>query len=127
MDSLASSTGTHGQLFLKVGCTVENQYRCPENLILAIRKAHIVDYSISFLPVPIYPSADSSIAGLLMASFKYVGTDFERDMKQMAENEQVRRWWKITDNMQKSLIHGATGSADGPWWLDVDEKFRFDE
>lgn len=62
-----------------------------------------------------------------MASFKYVGTDIERDMKQMAENEHVQRWWKITDNMQKSLIQGATGSADGPWWLDVDEKSRFDE
>ncbi|KAG9010320.1 hypothetical protein FRB94_010670 [Tulasnella sp. JGI-2019a] len=94
----------------------------------AIRKAHICDYSINFLPCPIYvpKSAPSeSIAGLLMATFKYVGNDFDGDMKGMAEDEEVRKWWKLTDSMQKSLVDGATGSVDGLWWLDIDEKFHF--
>lgn len=92
----------------------------------AIRKARICDYSINFLPCPIYNASDATIAGLLIATFKYIGDDFDGDMKGMAKDEEVRRWWKLTDSMQKSLVDGATGSADGPWWLDVDEKFRFE-
>jgi len=97
------------------------------SVLAALEKAHIVDYSINFMPVPIYPSSDPDIAGLLIASFKYVGQDFEGDMKAMAANTEVQRWWKITDGYQKSLVKGATGSADGPWWLDVKEVFRFDK
>jgi len=94
-------------------------------VLQAIRKARICDYSINFLPCPIYTPSGDKVAGLLIATFKYVGIDFDGDMKGMAENDEVRKWWKLTDNMQKSLIEGAKGSAYGRWWLDVDEKFRF--
>ncbi|KAG8899902.1 hypothetical protein FRC01_010333 [Tulasnella sp. 417] len=91
-----------------------------------LKKAHIEDYSISFLPVPVYPSTDPEIAGLLIASFKYSGNDLEGDMKDLAADPETQRWWKLTDPMQKSLVKGATGSADGEWWLNIDEVFRLD-
>jgi L-rhamnose mutarotase len=39
---------------------------------------------------------------ILFATFKYVGTDYEADMKKMAANEKVREWWDVTDQMQVS-------------------------
>ncbi|KAG8936201.1 hypothetical protein FRC02_003900 [Tulasnella sp. 418] len=94
-------------------------------VISTLQRSHIVDYSINFLPVPKYPSTNPEIAGLLVATFKYVGDDFEGD-KKIGEDEETRKWWKLTDPMQRSLIDGATGSADGPWWLDIEEVFRLD-
>ena len=48
-------------------------------------------------------------------------------MKALAEDPETQRWWKLTDPMQKSLVEGATGSADGEWWYNIPEVFRFDE
>lgn len=54
---------------------------------------------------------------LLIAHFKYTGTDFEADMKGIADDEETQRWWKLTDGMQESFEVGATGSGkDVPWW-----------
>jgi L-rhamnose mutarotase len=36
----------------------------------------------------------------LFATFKYVGNDWEADMKRMRENPIVRKWWDMTDEMQ---------------------------
>lgn len=36
----------------------------------------------------------------LFATFKYIGTDFDGDMKRMSENPKVREWWDYTDSMQ---------------------------
>ncbi len=77
--------------------------------------------------MPLYPTSDPTIAGLLIASFKYTGTDLSGDMKALAEDPETQRWWKLTDPMQKSLVEGATGSADGEWWYNIPEVFRFDE
>ena len=60
---------------------------------------------------------------ILFASFKYVGNDWDRDMKAMAANAKVREWWEMTDKMQKSPVPGATGSATGPWWKPLEEVF----
>lgn len=61
---------------------------------------------------------------MLFSSFKYVGYNYEGDMKLMAENPKVREWWKMTDSMQESLVEGAVGSADAPgWWKPVEEVF----
>jgi len=100
------------------------------SVLVALQRAHIVDYSINFLPTPPYiPNGaqvgPDAIAGLLIATFKYVGNNFDEDMKNMAEDEETRRWWEITDVMQNSLIQGATGSKDGPWWYNCEEVFRF--
>jgi len=91
-----------------------------------LRRVHIQDYSISFLPIPLYPTQDADIAGLLIASFKYVGNDLEADMKALGDDPETKRWWALTDPMQKSLIKGAEGSGKGDWWLNLKEVFRFD-
>lgn len=36
----------------------------------------------------------------IFATFKYVGDDWEGDMKRMRENPKVREWWAMTDGMQ---------------------------
>lgn len=47
-------------------------------------------------------------------------------MKLVAEDEETRRWWVLTDGMQESLVEGAEGSGKGDWWLDLKEVFRFE-
>ncbi|KAF9234483.1 hypothetical protein BU15DRAFT_89960 [Melanogaster broomeanus] len=77
----------------------------------------IEDYSINHYP-PLQ---------LLIATFKYTGDDYERDMKAVGEDEETQRWWKLTDAMQESFNEGAMGSGmEIPWWTDVEEVFRFE-
>ncbi|QRV72533.1 hypothetical protein RhiJN_00547 [Ceratobasidium sp. AG-Ba] len=95
-----------------------------------LRKSHIVDYSINFLPSPpigFTNPPSSELAGLLIATFKYVGSDWENDSKIPASDPETRKWWAITDAMQHSLIPDATGSKDGPWWLECEEVFRHEK
>lgn len=48
-------------------------------------------------------------------------------MEEVARDEETRRWWKMTDGMQESLIEGAMGSGEeGGWWLDLKEVFRYE-
>ena len=63
---------------------------------------------------------------MLIATFKYVGNDWDEDMNKMTANAKVREWWKMTDEMQISPVEGATGSADGPWWMKLEEVFYFE-
>lgn len=77
-------------------------------MLAALARHHIADYSIHYYP-PLH---------LLIAHFKYTGDDFDADMKMMAEDEETRRWWAITDKMQESFVEGAEGSGgELPWWL----------
>ncbi|WVR03984.1 hypothetical protein IAU60_000983 [Kwoniella sp. DSM 27419] len=86
-------------------------------VLAALRKAHVVDYSIHFFE-PHH---------LLIAHMRYIGDDFERDMAGIAENESTKRWWALTDGMQESFVQGATGSESGPgWWLNAEEVFRME-
>ncbi|THH31556.1 hypothetical protein EUX98_g2649 [Antrodiella citrinella] len=85
-------------------------------VLAALSRHHIADYSIHYHP-PLH---------LLIAHFKYTGDDFDADMRAMAEDEETRRWWQVTDGMQESFEVGATGSAGGPWWTNLEEVFRFD-
>lgn len=60
----------------------------------------------------------------LFSSFKYVGNNFNEDMKRMAANPKVQEWWQMTDRMQESPVEGAVGSAKGPgWWGKTEEVF----
>jgi hypothetical protein len=66
-----------------------------------------VDYSINHYP-PL---------NLLIANFKYTGSDFEKDMKAIGDDEETQRWWRLTDSMQESFNDGASGSGkEIPWW-----------
>ncbi|RAO68103.1 uncharacterized protein BHQ10_004115 [Talaromyces amestolkiae] len=81
-----------------------------------IYDCNIRDYSIFF-------DGDAT----LFAIYKYIGDDFEEDMMKMRANPIVRKWWNMTDSMQKSLVDGAINSADGPgWWKDIEEVFHAD-
>jgi len=98
-------------------------------VLAALRRAHIVDYSIFLLPtssLPTSPAEEDQIAGLLIATFKYVGADWDADMAAVGEDEETRSWWAVTDGMQASLVSGATGSKEGEWWLGCEEVFRFE-
>ncbi|KAF7441181.1 hypothetical protein PC9H_001530 [Pleurotus ostreatus] len=86
-------------------------------VLAPLKRSNITDYSIHYYP-PLH---------LLIATFKYTGTDYEGDMKIVAEDEETMRWWKVTDGMQESFIEGAKGSGkDVPWWTELEEVFRFE-
>ncbi|KAK9378062.1 rhamnose mutarotase [Kockiozyma suomiensis] len=82
-----------------------------------IRESNIVDYSIHYEPR----------SQLLIASFKYIGDDWERDSQRSSNHEPTKKWWQLTDGMQQSLVEGSTGSTDPRgWWTPLEEVFRFD-
>lgn len=72
-----------------------------------IRECNIRNYSI-------YIHKD-----LLFAYFEYVGTDFEQDMRRMAEDECTQQWWRETGPCQESLDEKKES-----WWLDLEELFH---
>ncbi|KAJ7585432.1 rhamnose mutarotase [Mycena floridula] len=86
-------------------------------VLAALERAHIVDYSIHHYPA----------LNLLIANFKYTGSDYEADMKLVGEDPVTRQWWAVTDGMQQSFVEGATGSGgEIPWWTELEEVFRFE-
>lgn len=92
-----------------------------------ITECKIVDYSISLdrTPVQMTINGRTEECYTLFASMKYVGDDWEGDMAKMQANEEVRRWWKMTDGMQVSLVDGSSGSTDAKGWrLELEEVFR---
>lgn len=91
-----------------------------------LRQSHITDFSIHFLPQPPYLAPAPDIAGLLIATFKYEGEDFDADMAAIAANPETQRWWSLTDPMQSSLIEGAKGSGEGTWWYECEEVFHME-
>jgi len=96
------------------------------NVLKRLRQSHIADYSIHFLPQPPYLALAPDIAGLLIATFKYVGEEFDADMAAIAADPETRRWWALTDPMQSSLIEGAMGGEHGAWWYGCEEVFRME-
>ncbi|KAI9632407.1 rhamnose mutarotase [Dioszegia hungarica] len=54
-------------------------------ILAALRRAHVVDYSIHYFE----PHS------LLIAHMRYIGQDFEGDMAKIAEDENTKRWWKV--------------------------------
>ncbi|KAL2643272.1 hypothetical protein R1flu_010859 [Riccia fluitans] len=86
-------------------------------VLATLEKQHIVDYSIHYDP-------DHS---LLIAHFKYLGNDWETDSKLGLADGETRRWWKVTDPCQETLVEGSTGSTDEKgWWKDLEKVFRFE-
>ncbi|PSS32028.1 hypothetical protein PHLCEN_2v2205 [Hermanssonia centrifuga] len=76
-------------------------------VLAALSRHNIADYSIHYYR-PLH---------LLIANFKYVGHEYEKDMTGIAADPETRNWWKMTDGMQESFEEGATGSGgDVSWW-----------
>ena len=39
-------------------------------------------------------------------------------MDAIGQDEETKRWWKLTDAMQESFVEGAEGSGkEVPWWM----------
>jgi L-rhamnose mutarotase len=53
----------------------------------------------------------------LFMYLEYTGSDFAGDMKKMAENPIVQKWWKLTDPCQEPLPDRKAGE----WWASMEE------
>lgn len=81
----------------------------PEVLSILARH-HVRNYSI-FLA-----------GGLLFGYLEYDGENYARDMKEIADEEITKSWWKLTDPCQEPF-----GSVKGKeWWAPMEEVFHMD-
>ena len=55
----------------------------------------------------------------LFSHFEYVGDDFEKDMKKMADDPTTQRWWKYTDPCQIPVPKRKSGEH----WKRMEEVF----
>jgi len=83
----------------------------PEILAL-ISSCNIQNYTI-FLREP---------ENLLFGCWEYHGTDFEADMRKMAESEKNQEWWSFCIPCQKPF----ETRKNGDWWASMDEVFHLD-
>ncbi len=58
----------------------------------------------------------------LFSYFEYVGEDFKADMARMAEHEETRLWWSLTDPCQERVPQALPGE----WWHSIEEVFHLD-
>jgi L-rhamnose mutarotase len=59
----------------------------------------------------------------LFAYLEYTGSDFDADMKRMADDPETRRWWKETDPCQSPLPDALKA---GKVWSDTTELYHLD-
>ena len=58
----------------------------------------------------------------LFSYFEYVGDDFDADMKRMAEDSEVQRWWDEC----KPCHEPFEDREEGEWWAGMKEVFHYD-
>lgn len=76
----------------------------------AITKSNIQNYSI-------YLKEET-----LFAYLEYVGDDFEADMKEMADNPIIQKWWGVC----KPCMLPIETREEGEWWANMEEIFHQD-
>jgi L-rhamnose mutarotase len=81
----------------------------------AVKQANIRNYSI-------YLTQFDDGKWYLFGYFEYTGSDFEADMKKLAEDDEVKRWWKETDPCQIALEN----RKEGEWWKTMAEVYHLD-
>jgi L-rhamnose mutarotase len=81
----------------------------------AVKQANIRNYSI-------YLTQFDDGRWYLFGYFEYTGGDFEADMKKLAGNDEVKRWWKETDPCQI----GLKSRKEGEWWKSMEEVYHLD-
>ena len=81
----------------------------------AVSEANIRDYSI-------YLTQFDDGQWYLFGYFEYTGDNFDKDMRILAENGEVKRWWKETDPCQKPLEN----RGEGEWWKNMEEIYHLD-
>ena len=60
--------------------------------------------------------------GFMFAFYEYVGTDYEADMKKMADDPLTQKWWGECMPCQQPV----ESAKEGEWWADMEEVFRLD-
>ena len=60
--------------------------------------------------------------GLLFAYFEYIGSDYDSDMKKMADDPKTQEWWDIMMPMQTPI----ETRKEGEWWADLEELYHLD-
>lgn len=80
-----------------------------------IKECHIQNYSIYLQKI--------NNDYFLFSYFEYVGDDFDKDMKKMADDPNTQRWWKETDPCQQPLPETA---AKKGIWTNMEEVFHTD-
>jgi L-rhamnose mutarotase len=104
----------HGQVIrLKKGARkeyVQQHRRVWPEVLARIKACRIERYSI-FLK-----------DDLLFAYFEYSGSDFERDMRRMAEDPKVQEWWSLMEPLQDPL----PSRREGEWWANMEEVFHLE-
>ncbi len=81
----------------------------------AVTEANIRNYSI-------YLTQFDDGNWYLFGYFEYVGDDVEADMKKLARDSEVKRWWKETDPCQRPLQN----RKEGEWWKNMEEVYHLD-
>lgn len=81
----------------------------------AVSEANITNYSI-------YLTQFDDGNWYLFGYFEYTGSDFEKDMKILSENGDVKHWWKETDPCQRPLEN----RQEGEWWKNMEEVYHLD-
>ncbi|WP_443937703.1 L-rhamnose mutarotase [Pedobacter sp. MW01-1-1] len=82
-------------------------------VLAKIKACNIQNYSIYLQEIEGKP--------YLFSYFEYVGTDFNADMKKMADDPETQRWWKETDPCQVPLPETA---AKNEIWTNMEEVFH---
>ncbi len=75
-----------------------------------LKDANIQNYSIYYRD------------GLLFSYLEYTGSDFDADMKKMADNPVTQKWWKLTDPCQEPV----ESAKEGEWWADLEEVYHLE-
>lgn len=76
-----------------------------------LKKSNIQNYSIYVTEI--------DKKKYLFSYFEYVGTDFDKDMCDIAKEEETQKWWKETDPCQIIL----DGVKDGEHWKPLERVF----
>jgi len=81
-----------------------------EGVTTAIAKSNIKNYSI-------YLKDE-----ILFAYFEYHGSQFEKDMAEMADNPVIQKWWGVC----KPCMIPVENREEGEWWANMEEIFHQD-
>ena len=80
-----------------------------------LSEAHVRNYSI-------YLTQFDDGKWYLFGYFEYTGRDLEADMQKLADNDEIKRWWKETDPCQIPL----RTRKDGELWKRMEEVYHLD-
>ena len=104
----------YGQV-IRVKADMLNKYKelhvnPPKEINEKIKECNIQNYSIYYCD------------GYLFSYYEYIGDDYEKDMKKMAEDPKTQEWWKLTDVCQQPLDTAKLGE----WWSNMEEVYHLD-